>query len=92
VSGVRRRRGAPFLRQDPLGPEELRAAAAKSNEAAAKLAPRVQWHESYVGDDRTFCAYFAENVAAVREHAKLAGLPADRIIEVPKLIDPATAN
>jgi hypothetical protein len=32
--------------------EQLRAAAAKSNEALAKLAPSVQWQQSYVAADR----------------------------------------
>jgi hypothetical protein len=72
--------------------EQLRAAAAKSNEALAKLAPRVQWQHSYVAGDRTFCVYLAEDEGVIREHAKLSGFPASRIIEISKVIDPSTAR
>ena len=72
--------------------EQLKAAAAKSNEALAKLAPRVQWQHSYVAGDRTFCIYLAENEAAIHEHAKLSGFPANRIVEISKVIDPSTAR
>jgi hypothetical protein len=72
--------------------EQLKAAAAKSNEALAKLAPRVQWQQSYVAADRTFCVYLAEDESVVREHAKLSGFPASRIVEISKVIDPATAR
>lgn len=72
--------------------EQLRAAAAKSNEALAKLAPRVQWQHSYVASDRTFCVYLAEDEAVIREHAELSGFPATRIVEITKVIDPSTAR
>ena len=72
--------------------EQLRAAAAKSNEALAKLAPRVQWQHSYVAADRTFCVYLAEDEAAIREHAEISGFPATRIVEISKVIDPSTAR
>ena len=45
---------------------QLRAAAAKSNEALAQLAPDVQWVESYVADDKTFCVYLAKDEAMIR--------------------------
>jgi hypothetical protein len=72
--------------------EQLKGAAAKSNEALAKLAPRVQWQQSYVVADRTFCVYLAEDEGVIREHSKLSGFPADRIMEVQKVIDPTTAR
>jgi Protein of unknown function (DUF4242) len=55
--------------------EQLRAAAAKSNEALAKLAPRVQWQHSYVAADRTFCVYLAEDEAVIRQYLGLPGHP-----------------
>lgn len=64
----------------------------KSNDALAKLSPRVQWQQSYVTDDKTFCIYLAEDEAAVREHARLSGFPANIITEVKAVIDPATAT
>lgn len=75
-----------------LDPTQLRGAAATSNDALAKLAPRVQWQQSYVADDRTFCVYLADDEAAVREHARISGFPVSRIFEISKVIDPATAR
>jgi hypothetical protein len=51
--------------------QDLSGAAATSNSALAKLAPRVQWEHSYVANDKTFCVYLAEDEDAIREHAKL---------------------
>lgn len=74
-----------------LDGEQLRGAAATSNEALRKLAGKVQWVQSYVVDDKTFCIYLAENESAVQEHAKLSGFPASKVTEVRRLIDPMTA-
>jgi Protein of unknown function (DUF4242) len=75
-----------------LSPEQLKGAAATSNEALAKLPGKVQWEHSYVVDDKTFCIYLAENEAAVKEHAQLSGFPANKITEVCTIIDPLTAH
>ena len=75
-----------------LGREELREVAVKSNQALAELAPRVQWVESYVAADRTFCVYLAEDEAVIREHAERSGIPASRIIEIRKTVDPTAAR
>jgi len=71
---------------------QLKAAAATSNAALAKLAGKVQWLESFVVDDKTFCIYLAEDEEAVREHARLSGFPANRISEVARVIDPTTGG
>ena len=71
--------------------EELRAAARKSNEVLAQLAPNVQWIESYVAGDKTFCVYLARDEEVIREHARLSGFPANKITEIRKMIDPTTA-
>ena len=73
-----------------LDQEQLGGAAATSNDALAKLAPRVQWVQSYVTADRTFCIYLAEDESLIHEHARLSGFPATRIYEVSKMFDPAT--
>lgn len=75
-----------------LAREELRAGAAKSNEALRQLAPKIQWVQSYVTADKIFCIYLAEDPAVIQEHARLSGFPAHRITEVGKVIDPTTAN
>jgi hypothetical protein len=71
--------------------EQLREAAAKSNEVLHGLGPDIQWVESYVADDKTFCVYLAKDEAIIRKHAEISGFPATKITEVRKLIDPTTA-
>lgn len=70
--------------------EQLRGAAAKSNEALRQLGPDIQWVKSYVADDKTFCVYFAKDEGIIRRHAEISGFPASKITEVRKLIDPTT--
>jgi Protein of unknown function (DUF4242) len=72
--------------------DTLRAAAKKSNEVLAQLSPKIQWVESYVAGDKTFCVYMADNEGVIREHAKISGFPATTITEVKRMIDPTTAN
>jgi hypothetical protein len=74
-----------------LNGEQLKGAAATSNGALAKLAGKVQWVQSYVADDKTFCIYLADSEATVQEHAKLSGFPANKVTEVRGIIDPMTA-
>src|SRR4051794_9960113 len=68
--------------------EQLRDAAKKSNEVLEQLAPDVQWVESYVADDKTFCVYMAKDEGVIRRHAELSGFPATKITEVMRMIDP----
>ncbi len=75
-----------------MSSDELSAASRTSNEALAQLAPRIQWDQSYVVGDKTFCIYLADGEASVREHARLSGFPASKITEVRSVIDPLTAN
>ncbi|MET4699143.1 hypothetical protein ABIE65_002173 [Constrictibacter sp. MBR-5] len=68
---------------------ELGEAAKTSNGALAALAG-IQWVQSYVAADKTFCIYLAEDEAVIRDHARLSGFPATRITELTTVIDPAT--
>jgi hypothetical protein len=72
--------------------EQLRGAAAKSNEVLAKLGPDIQWAESFVAADKTFCVYLAKDEAIIRKHAELSGFPASKITEIRKMIDPTTEH
>ena len=72
--------------------EQLRGAAAKSNEVLDQLAPNIQWMESFVADNKTFCVYLAKDEAVIRKHAEISGFPATKITEVRKMIDPTTAS
>ena len=70
--------------------EQLRGAAAQSNKVLRELGPDIQWVESYVANDKTFCVYLAKDEDIIREHAKISGFPATKITEVKKMIDPTT--
>lgn len=74
-----------------LGPADLKGAAAKSNEALATIGTDIQWVESFVAADKTFCVYLAKDEATIRKHAEISGFPASKITEVKKRIDPTTA-
>ena len=70
--------------------EQLREAAGKSNEVLRQLGPDIQWVDSYVAADKTFCVYLAQDEAIIRRHAEISGFPATRITEIRKMIDPTT--
>ena len=80
-----------LIERDIPGVGNLKGVAAKSNSVLAKLAPNIQWLESYVAADKTFCIYLAESEALVFEHAKLGGFPVTKVTEVPTVISPITA-
>ena len=71
---------------------ELCGAARASNQAIDRMVPEIQWQHSYVAGDKTFCIYLATDEATIRKHAELSGIPVSRIVEVPRIIDPLTAN
>jgi hypothetical protein len=70
--------------------EQLRGAAAKSNEVLRQLGADIQWVESYVADQKTFCVYLAKDEAIIRRHAEISGFPASKVTEVKRMIDPTT--
>jgi hypothetical protein len=76
---------------DKLNAEQLKGAAQTSNAALAKL-DGVQWVESYVAEDKTFCVYLAKDEEVIRKHAELSGFPANKITEVKGTISPITAG
>jgi hypothetical protein len=71
--------------------EQLRQAAAKSNQVLHQLGPQIQWVESYVAADKLFCIYLAEDEALIHRHAQISGFPATKVTEISKTIDPTTA-
>lgn len=75
-----------------LALDELTAMAQKSCGVLNDLGPAIQWVQSYVTDDRITCIYIAPNAEIVREHARRAGFPANRIAAVRSVIDPTTAE
>jgi hypothetical protein len=75
-----------------LNRDQLKDVAVASNAALAKLAGKAQWLQSYVVDNKTFCIYLAENEAAVHEHARLSGFPANKVTEVKSVVEPMTGS
>jgi hypothetical protein len=73
-----------------LSREELDAAGRLSNQVIAGM-PGVVWIRSYVSDaeGKIYCEYDAPDEEAVREHARRAGLPVDRVSIVALEINPA---
>ncbi|GLV21495.1 hypothetical protein TomMM35A_13520 [Sphingobium sp. TomMM35A] len=57
-----------------------------------ELGPDIQWVHSYVTDDKIYCLYRAPSEELIRQHAELAGLPANSIARVRSTIDPTTAE
>lgn len=70
--------------------EQLREAAAKSNDALRQLGSDIQWVESFVAADKTFCVYLAKDEATINKHAEISGFPASKITLISKMIDPTT--
>ena len=75
-----------------LDRDQLREAAKKSNAALHQLGPDIQWIESFVAGDKTFCVYLAKDEDIIKRHAEISGFPATKITEVRKMIDPTTSQ
>ena len=75
-----------------LTPAQLREISKKSVSVLRGLGPEIQWLHSYVTGDKVYCVYLAPDEAAVSEHARRGGFPANRISAVRRLIDPTTAE
>ena len=63
--------------------EDLKAASKRSNQVLAEMTGIV-WIKSYISESegKIFCEYDAPNEEAIREHARRAGLPVDKVSEV----------
>ena len=74
---------------DSVSKEQLEAAGNKSNEVIAGM-EGVVWIRSYVSEaeGKIYCEYDAPNPEAIREHARRAGLPVDKISEVSIEVSP----
>jgi hypothetical protein len=70
----------------------LKGAAETSNDALSELGPDIQWVESFVAADKTFCVYLAKDEAIIHKHAEISGFPASKITEIIGMIDPTTAT
>lgn len=75
-----------------LTPEQLKAASKNSCSVLTELGPDIIWDHSYVTADKIYCVYKAVSEELIREHARKAGLPANKISAVGTIISPATAE
>jgi predicted Rdx family selenoprotein len=75
-----------------LPKQELQAISQKSCSVLQSMGPQIQWVQSYVTDDKVYCVYVAPDEAAVREHARKGGFPANVVSRVRTIIDPTTAE
>jgi hypothetical protein len=75
-----------------LSADQLQDISQRSCSVLQQLGPSIQWVQSYVTDDKITCVYIAPNAEIIREHARLGGFPADRVLEVMRTIDPTTAE
>lgn len=72
--------------------EALRAMSQKSREVLCTLGSEIQWIHSYVAGDKIYCIYMAPSEELIKEHARLAGFPANSITKISNVIDPMTAE
>ena len=75
-----------------LTPEEFHRAAQRSVEVLRELGPQIQWIHSYVTDNKVYCIYLAPDEKIIQEHARKAGVPANRVSAVRRLLDPTAAE
>jgi hypothetical protein len=70
--------------------DQLSAAGRRSAAVLSEM-PDVRWIRSYVSEaeGKIYCEYDAPSPEAIREHARRAGLPVDRISEVALEINPS---
>jgi hypothetical protein len=72
-----------------MSESEIRQVSLRSLQVLKEMGPQIQWLHSYVTEDKVYCVYLAPDEDSLREHARRAGIPADRVAAVRRLIDPA---
>ncbi|MBI3715021.1 MAG: DUF4242 domain-containing protein [Betaproteobacteria bacterium] len=75
-----------------LSARDLQAVSQKSSRTIKQLGSKVQWVQSFVTADKTFCIYIADNEEQIKEHASHSGIPATKITQITSVIDPITAE
>ena len=75
-----------------LSDAQWREISQKSVNAVKAMGPQIQWLHSYVTGNKDYCVYLAPDEDTIREHAGRAGIPANRISAVRRLLDPESAE
>jgi Protein of unknown function (DUF4242) len=71
-----------------LSEAQIREVSLRSLQSLKDIGPQIQWLHSYVTEDKVYCVYFAPDEDTVRQHARKANIPANRVSAVRRLIDP----
>ncbi|MCW3090557.1 MAG: hypothetical protein JWP81_1626 [Ferruginibacter sp.] len=69
---------------------QLEAILQVSNDAMANMWPQIQWEQSYLTKDKIYCVYTAPNKEMISDHARMIGMPANKINEVIEVMDAST--
>jgi Nickel responsive protein SCO4226-like len=75
-----------------LSDAQLREISIRSVSVLREMGSDIQWLHSYITGDKVYCVYLAPDEETIQEHARRAGLPANRISAVRRLIDPTNAE
>jgi hypothetical protein len=71
-----------------LTEEQLRDVSIRSLAALEELGSSIQWLHSFVTDNKVYCVYIAPDEEIIRKHAEKVGIPANRVSQVRRLLDP----
>jgi hypothetical protein len=71
-----------------LSEEEIREVSLRSLAVLKELGSSIQWLHSYVTNEKIYCVYLAQDEEKIHEHARRAGLPANRVSAVRRLLNP----
>jgi hypothetical protein len=75
-----------------MSASDLQGASQKSCSVLRTLGTDIQWVQSFVTDNKIYCAYIAPSEELIREHAEQSGFPANAISEIRAVIDPTTSE
>ena len=75
-----------------LSEVQIREVSLRSLQSLKEIGPKIQWLHSYVTEDKVYCIYLAPDEDTIREHARRAGLPANRVAAVRRMLDPAAVK
>ena len=75
-----------------LSDAELLGISQQSCQVLEKMGPQIQWVESFVTGDKTYCIYIAPDEETIRRHAADSGFPANQVNQVVAIIDLTTAE
>lgn len=75
-----------------LSKEDLKKAARRSNAALRQLGTDIQWNQSNITLDKSFCIYLAKDESLIHEHAEISGFPANVVTEITGIFDPTAGE